>query len=82
MFKFRINQATAIYRCFGVFPKNIGTLTLNNEARSIMELSVSFQMERYRFDTINVDGLKSSTPKREYTAADLPNPGGFQRYGV
>ena len=82
MFKFRMNQATAVYRCFGVFPKNIGTLTLNNEARSIMELSVSFQMERYRFDTVNVDGLKSTTPKREYTASDIPNPGIFQRYGV
>ena len=82
MMKFRMNQATAVYRCFGVFPKNIGTLSLNNEARSIMELSVSFQMERYRFDTVNVDGLKSTTPKREYTASEIPNPGSFQRYGV
>ena len=57
-YRFRMNQATAVYKCFGVFPKNIGTMTLNNDARSLLELNIQFQMERYRFDTVTLMDLR------------------------
>ena len=57
-YRFRMNQATAVYKCFGVFPKNIGTITLNNDARSLLELNIQFQMERYRFDTVTLMDLR------------------------
>ena len=81
-YKFRINQATAVYKCYGVFPKNIGTMTLNNEARSLLELNIQFQMERYRFDTVNIDGLKSSAAPKNVTASTIPTGGEFSKYGV
>ena len=81
-YKFRMNQATAVYKCYGVFPKNIGTMTLNNEARSLLELNIQFQMERYRFDTVNIDGLKSSAAPKNVTASTIPTGGEFSKYGV
>ena len=81
-YKFRMNQATAVYKCFGVFPKNIGTMTLNNDARSLLELNIQFQMERYRFDTVNVDGLKTTSNPRNVTASTIPSGGEFAKYGV
>ena len=81
-YKFRMNQATAVYKCYGVFPKNIGTITLNNEARSLLELNIQFQMERYRFDTVNIDGLKSTAAPKNVTASTIPTGGEFSKYGV
>jgi len=81
-YRFRMNQATAVYKCFGVFPKNIGTMTLNNDARSLLELNIQFQMERYRFDTVNVDGLKTTSNPRNVTASTIPSGGEFAKYGV
>lgn len=81
-YRFRMNQATAVYKCFGVFPKNIGTITLNNDARSLLELNIQFQMERYRFDTVNVDGLKTTSNPRNVTASTIPSGGEFAKYGV
>jgi|TARA_B100001989_G_scaffold253042_1_gene237673 hypothetical protein len=81
-YKFRMNQATAVYKCYGVFPKNIGTMTLNNEARSLLELNIQFQMERYRFDTVNIDGLKSTAAPKNVTASTIPTGGEFSKYGV
>ena len=81
-YRFRMNQATAVYKCFGVFPKNIGTMTLNNDARSLLELNIQFQMERYRFDTVNVDGLKTTSNPRNVTASTIPSGGEFSKYGV
>lgn len=81
-YKFRMNQATAVYKCYGVFPKNIGTMTLNNEARSLLELNIQFQMERYRFDTVNIDGLKSTAQPKNVTASTIPTGGEFSKYGV
>ena len=81
-YKFRMNQATAVYKCYGVFPKNIGTMTLNHEARSLLELNIQFQMERYRFDTVNIDGLKSSAAPKNVTASTIPTGGEFSKYGV
>ena len=81
-YKFRMNQATAVYKCFGVFPKNIGTITLNNDARSLLELNIQFQMERYRFDTVNIDGLKSTAQAKHVTASTIPSGGEFSKYGV
>ncbi len=81
-YKFRMNQATAVYKCYGVFPKNIGTMTLNNEARSLLELNIQFQMERYRFDTVNIDGLKSSAAPKNVTASTIPTGGELSKYGV
>ena len=75
-------QATAVYKSYGVFPKNIGTMTLNNEARSLLELNIQFQMERYRFDTVNIDGLKSSAAPKNVTASTIPTGGEFSKYGV
>ena len=81
-YKFRMNQATAVYKCYGVFPKNIGTITLNNEARSLLELNIQFQMERYRFDTVNIDGLKTTAQPKNVTASTIPTGGEFSKYGV
>ena len=81
-YKFRMNQATAVYKCYGVFPKNIGTITLNNEARSLLELNIQFQMERYRFDTVNIDGLKTTAQPKNVTASTVPTGGEFSKYGV
>ena len=81
-YKFRMNQATAVYKCYGVFPKNIGTMTLNNEARSLLELNIQFQMERYRFDTVNIDGLKTTAQPKNVTASTIPTGGEFSKYGV
>ena len=81
-YKFRMNQATAVYKCYGVFPKNIGTMTLNNDARSLLELNIQFQMERYRFDTVNIDGLKSTAAPKNVTASTIPTGGEFSKYGV
>ena len=81
-YRFRMNQATAVYKCFGVFPKNIGTMTLNNDARSLLELNIQFQMERYRFDTVNVDGLKTTSNPRNVSASNIPSGGEFAKYGV
>ena len=81
-YRFRMNQATAVYKCFGVFPKNIGTMTLNNDARSLLELNIQFQMERYRFDTVNIDGLKTTAQAKHVTASTIPSGGEFAKYGV
>ena len=81
-YKFRMNQATAVYKCYGVFPKNIGTMTLNNDARSLLELNIQFQMERYRFDTVNIDGLKTTAQPKNVTASTIPTGGEFSKYGV
>ena len=81
-YRFRMNQATAVYKCFGVFPKNIGTMTLNNDARSLLELNIQFQMERYRFDTVNIDGLKTTAQAKHVTASTIPSGGEFSKYGV
>lgn len=42
------NRLTAKWEMYNVFPFNIGTYELNNEATSLLKLNVSFYFEKYR----------------------------------
>ena len=61
--KATLNQATAVYQFYNLFPFNISTQTLDNEQASLMRVDIQFYYERYRFDTVNVDTLKWLGPK-------------------
>ncbi len=50
--KSRLNRVTGVWQLFGAYPTNISTMTLNNEATSLMKMDVDFQYERYRFDHV------------------------------
>ncbi len=63
MAKATLNQATAVYQFYNLFPFNVSTQTLDNEAANLMKIDVQFYYERYRFDTINVDTLKWKGPE-------------------
>jgi len=45
----RLNKITAMWEMRNVFPYNIGSAQLNNNASSLMTVGVSFYYERYRF---------------------------------
>ncbi len=45
----RLNKITAMWEMRNVFPYNIGSAQLNNNASSLMSIGVSFYYERYRF---------------------------------
>lgn len=45
----RLNKITAMWELRNVFPYNIGSAQLNNNASSLMTIGVSFYFERYRF---------------------------------
>ena len=45
----RLNKITAMWELRNVFPYNIGSAQLNNNASSLMTMGVSFYYERYRF---------------------------------
>ena len=84
-FRMRMNGASAVYRMYGVFPKNLGTQSLNNDQRTLMELNVQFQMERYRFDTVNEGKFKVSTPEEFKNPSNLVGAapeGTFTKLGV
>lgn len=84
-FKIRMNAASAIYRMYGVFPKNLGTQSLNNDQRTLMELNIQFQMERYRFDTVNENRFNANTPEIYRDASNLVGTepeGTFRKLGV
>lgn len=42
------NRLTAQWEVYNVFPFNVGTYELNNEASSLLKLNVSFYFEKYR----------------------------------
>ena len=84
-FKMRMNAASAVYRMYGVFPKNLGTQSLNNDQRSLMELNIQFQMERYRFDRVNEGRFNVNTPEIHRDASNLVDvapEGTFRKLGV
>ena len=45
----RLNKITAMWELRNVFPYNLGSAQLNNNASSLMTMGVSFYYERYRF---------------------------------
>ena len=47
----RKNDVTACWELQNVFPYNIGSIQLNNDKARVMELTVGFYYERYRFFT-------------------------------
>tara|TARA_B100000029_G_C17366143_1_gene884397 strand:+ start:163 stop:945 length:783 start_codon:yes stop_codon:yes gene_type:complete len=65
MAKATLNQSTAVYQFYRLFPFNISTQTLDNEAGNLMKIDVQFYYERYRFDTVNVQTLKWKGPDGE-----------------
>jgi len=62
--KATLNQATAVYQFYNLFPFHISTQTLDNDQASLMRVDIQFYYERYRFDTVNVDTLRWLGPKR------------------
>ncbi|MBT89981.1 MAG: hypothetical protein CL921_00275 [Deltaproteobacteria bacterium] len=82
VYKQRLNQATAVYKMYGVFPTNIGTYELSNDETSLLSLDVQLVFERYRFDTVNIDGISSNSPQRTYTSDAIPRQGNFSKYGA
>lgn len=60
--KATLNQATAVYKLYGIYPTNISTLTFDQEQTNLMQLDIQFYFERYRFDTIKEDTLKYPGP--------------------
>tara|TARA_B100000427_G_scaffold214446_1_gene178926 strand:- start:2822 stop:3628 length:807 start_codon:yes stop_codon:yes gene_type:complete len=84
-FKIRMNAASAVYRMYGVFPKNLGTQSLNNDQRTLMELNIQFQMERYRFDTANDGRFNVNSPQIVRDSSNLVGTepeGTFRKLGV
>lgn len=47
----RLNEVTACWDLRNVFPYNIGSIQLNSDSARVMELTVGFYYERYRFYT-------------------------------
>ena len=63
----RLNEITAVWELENVFPYNIGSIQLNNDSARVMDLTVGFYYERYRFhvkDQFDDPGRQSDTFKR------------------
>ena len=45
----RLNELTAVWEIENVFPYNIGSIQLNNDSARVMDLTIGFYYERYRF---------------------------------
>lgn len=80
VYKQRLNQASAIYKMYGVFPANVGTYELNNDETSLLSLNVQLMFERYRFDTLNREQLKATGPSKTYSSGNMPTSP--SRFGV
>ena len=53
----RLNRASAVWYMYGAFPYDMSELTFNNGPTELVKLNISFHFERYRFDTIDGDGI-------------------------
>jgi hypothetical protein len=84
----RKNKLVAAYVLENVFPYNIGSMMLNNDSASLLELNVQFYYERYRFfteDKFDDPGYKSAitlpariddvvTPESSNNTTTTPTP--------
>lgn len=53
----RLNRSSAVWYMYGAFPYDMSELTFNNGPTELVKLNISFHFERYRFDTIDGDGI-------------------------
>ena len=53
----RLNRTSAVWYMYGAFPYDMSEMTFNNGPTELLKLNVSFHFERYRFDTIDGDGI-------------------------
>lgn len=60
--KSTVNQAVGVYKLYGVFPTNISTLTFDQEQTNLLQLDITFNFERYRFDTLQEYTLRYQGP--------------------
>ncbi|UNH61187.1 hypothetical protein SSZBM1_70 [Synechococcus phage S-SZBM1] len=60
--KATVNQATGVWKLYGIYPTNISTMTFDQEQTNLLQLDITFNFERYRFDTINEHTLKYLGP--------------------
>jgi len=67
--KSRLNKVTAAWELRNVYPYNIGSAQLNNNASALMNIGIAFYYERYRFYPETLFDDRGVT-----TSLDIPSP--------
>ena len=72
----RLNELTACWQIQKAFPYNIGSIQLNNDSARLMDVTIGFYYERYRFytkDKFDDDG-KTGDVMRKLALDDTYQP--------
>ena len=64
-----MNKVTAAWELRNVYPYNIGSAQLNNNASALMNIGIAFYYERYRFYPETLFDDRGVT-----TSLDIPSP--------